>query len=44
MDYTKSSPDVVYSEFSELLQEIFIDWTLESFNYDGSEKENIDNS
>lgn len=44
VDYTKSSPDVVYSELSELLQEIFIDWTLESFNYDGSEKENLDNS
>ena len=29
VDYTKSSPDVVYSDLSALLQEIFIDWNLE---------------
>ena len=38
VDYSVHSPEVVYSELSELLQEIFIDWTLESYNLDGSEK------
>ena len=39
VDYANNSPEVVYSNLAELLQEVFIDWTLESYNYDGSEKD-----
>lgn len=28
----------VYSDLFEMIQEVFFDWTLQQFNYDGSEK------
>ncbi len=37
-DYTDANPEVVYSSLSDLIQEIFIDWTLKDTNYDGSDK------
>lgn len=37
-DYTKGIPEIVYNCLGELMQEIFIDWTLEDYNYDGTPK------
>jgi hypothetical protein len=31
-------PEVVYPDFKSMVQELLIDWTLEDYNYDGSEK------
>lgn len=37
-DYTNDNPEIVYASLSEMIQEVFIDWTLEDTNYDGSDK------
>jgi len=33
-----NQPEVTNSSFSEWLKEVMIEWTLENYNYDGSEK------
>lgn len=35
----QDSPEVVNNSFLEWMQQIAIDWTLESYDYDGNEKE-----
>lgn len=37
-DYSEADPEVVYSDLYSMIHEIFIDWVLEDYNYDGSKK------
>lgn len=39
-DYSEEAPEVVYKDLYSMIHEIFIDWVLEDYNYDGSNKEN----
>lgn len=34
----ENSPEITHHNFLEWVQEVVIDWTLEDYNYDGSEK------
>ena len=35
---TEDTPEIVNNSFIEWINEVIIDWTLESYNYDGSDK------
>lgn len=37
-DYSEADPEVVYNDLYSMVHEIFIDWVLEDYNYDGSKK------
>lgn len=41
-DYSEEAPEVVYKDLYSMIHEIFIDWVLEDYNYDGSNKENTE--
>jgi hypothetical protein len=38
LDYTLEEPEIVNDSLVEWIQEIVIDWTLEDYNYDGTER------